>query len=171
MTDEKMTEPDSIVEKADDLPTLTHKQFNFVKGILEGKTASDAYRDAYDAENMSDAVIWVKASELKSSGTVSVWLVEAREQALTSAIMTKEAYIRELWADRVKMEKDHPALSLKALELAGKVMGHYVDRVEVDVNAKVEKIERVIVDAPPVKVAIENDETQPDVTHVLPIRR
>ena len=156
---------------SDDLPALTNKQFNFVKGILEGMTASDAYRGAYDTKDMLEETIWAEASRTRSNHKVSAWLDKAREQALTSAIMSKEAYIQELYNNRVKLATDHPALSLKALELAGKVMGHYVDRVEVDVNAKVEKIERVIVDAPPVKVAIDNDETQPDVTHVLPIRR
>lgn len=155
---------------SDDLPTLTNKQFNFVKGILEGSNASDAYRAAYDAENMLDETIWAMASELRSNQKVAIWLSKARSQALTSAVMSKEAYIQELYNDRVKLATDHPALSLKALELAGKVMGHYVDRVEVDVNAKVERIERVIVDSPPAKMVVENDETQPDVTHVLPIR-
>lgn len=120
-----------MTEKPEDLPDLTPKQFAFVKGILEGKTASDAYRAAYDAGNMADEVIWVKASELRSSGKVSVWLSRARSEALTTAVMTKEAYLQELLNDRIecKVSGNHGA-AVKALELAGKVMGHYVDKHE-----------------------------------------
>ncbi len=35
----------------EELPTLTSKQTAFVNALLEGKTASDAYRDAYNCEH------------------------------------------------------------------------------------------------------------------------
>ena len=44
------------------LPDLTTPQMNFVLGIIAGKSASDAYRAAYNAENMSNESIWVEAS-------------------------------------------------------------------------------------------------------------
>ena len=87
-----------------------------MKGILEGMTASDAYRGAYDTKDMLEETIWAEASRTRSNHKVSAWLDKAREQALTSAIMSKEAYIQELYNDRVKLATDHPALSLKALE-------------------------------------------------------
>lgn len=119
-----------------DLPELTAKQFAFVKGLLEGKTASDAYRAAYDCDGCSNESIWVAASRLRNDPKVSLWLSRARTEALTSATMTKEAYIQELLTERMeaKATGNHGA-AVKALELAGKVMGHYVDRVE-DVTEK-----------------------------------
>ena len=49
----------------DGLPTLTAKQTAFVNALLEGKTASDAYRESYNCENMSHGAIWVEASRLR----------------------------------------------------------------------------------------------------------
>jgi len=45
---------------------LTPKQERFVQEYLATGNASEAYRRAYDAENMSSAVISVKACELPS---------------------------------------------------------------------------------------------------------
>ncbi len=43
-----------------DLPTLTPKQTSFVNALLQGKTASDAYREAYNCEMMSHRAVWVE---------------------------------------------------------------------------------------------------------------
>jgi hypothetical protein len=40
---------------------LTGKQTQFVQGILKGLSQSDAYREAYDCENMADNSIWREA--------------------------------------------------------------------------------------------------------------
>ena len=114
-----------------DLPDLTQKQFNFVKGILEGKTASDAYRAAYDCEGSSDEAIWVNASRVRHDTKVSLWLSRARAEALTTATMTKEAYLQELQRLARKCETDNNlGAAVKATELQGKVMGHYVEKHE-----------------------------------------
>ena len=42
-----------MIADAEELPTLTPKQTAFVNALLQGKTASDAYREAYNCENMS----------------------------------------------------------------------------------------------------------------------
>lgn len=115
----------------EDLPALTHKQFRFVQGILEGKTASDAYRAAYDVSSMVDATIWAEASRLFNDHKVSAWLAKARQEALHSAVMTKEAYIQELSRLARKCEdSDNLGAAVKATELQGKVMGHYVDQIK-----------------------------------------
>ena len=45
------TEPDG-------LPTLTSKQTAFVNALLAGKTASDAYRDAYRQAGSGEPLKW-----------------------------------------------------------------------------------------------------------------
>lgn len=40
------------------LPLLTSKQQKFVNTLLEGKSASDAYREAYNCQAMSNAAVW-----------------------------------------------------------------------------------------------------------------
>jgi phage terminase small subunit len=49
---------------------LTQKQENFCLAYIECGNASEAYRRAYDAENMQPQTIHVKASELLSSGKI-----------------------------------------------------------------------------------------------------
>jgi hypothetical protein len=48
--------------RLDDLPTLTPKQTAFVNALLQGKTAGDAYREAYNCERMSQGAISVELS-------------------------------------------------------------------------------------------------------------
>jgi hypothetical protein len=62
------------VAELDELPKLTPKQNAFVSALLEGKNASDAYRQAYNCENMSRQAIWVEASRLCASPKVALWL-------------------------------------------------------------------------------------------------
>ena len=50
----------------DELPTLTPKQNAFVNALLQGKTASDAYREAYNCEKMSTASVWVEEADSAS---------------------------------------------------------------------------------------------------------
>jgi phage terminase small subunit len=56
------------------LPLLTPKQQAFVDALIEGKTASDAYREAYNCETMSKAAVSVEASRLRRSPKISLWL-------------------------------------------------------------------------------------------------
>lgn len=51
---------------------LTIKQETFVKEYIETGNASEAYRRAYDAEDMSKDSIHVRASELKKNSKVAV---------------------------------------------------------------------------------------------------
>ena len=54
---------------------LTSKQEKFAQEVASGKTQADAYREAYDAQNMKDATIWKRASELMSDGELA-WTTE-----------------------------------------------------------------------------------------------
>ena len=74
--------------------SLTEKQEKFIYGLLKGKSQREAYKAAYNAQNMSDSVIDVKASELLKNGKVAVRFEELRgkvvakaeEQAVMSAV-------------------------------------------------------------------------------------
>lgn len=119
-----------------DLPELTDKQYNFVKGILSGLTASDAYRQSYDCRNTSAPAIHVAASRLKTDAKIALWLAMARQHALDSATVTLEGHTAEL--ERLKalaLEKDNYGAAVKAEELRGKANGLYVDKHE-DVTPK-----------------------------------
>jgi hypothetical protein len=57
----------AMTMELDDLPTLTTKQTTFINALLKGKTASDAYKAAYDCSNMADRTIWSEASRLRAN--------------------------------------------------------------------------------------------------------
>ena len=50
--------------------SLTVKQEIFIQRLLEGNTQADAYRFAYDCENMKDKTIIEKASKLMAQDNV-----------------------------------------------------------------------------------------------------
>ena len=78
------------------LPLLTPKQQTFVNALLQGKTASDAYRDAYNCKAMSKAAIWVEASRLRSNTKVSLWLRHFQRIGMDAAGITIELHLAEL---------------------------------------------------------------------------
>lgn len=77
---------------------LTPKQRKFVQELIKGKSQREAYKAAYNAENMSDAVIDVKASELLKNGKVTVRLEQLRTKSVkrteAKAIITREEIIK-----------------------------------------------------------------------------
>lgn len=122
------TEPD---EGYSDLPELTPNQREFVRHLLAGKTASDAYRLAYSTENMQPQTIWVEASKLRANPNVALWLAAARKAHFGSAVLTKDDHMRELERLReVALEKGNIGAAVQAEQLRGKVAGHHVERIQ-----------------------------------------
>src|SRR5262245_35492795 len=118
-----------------DLPDLTSQQLAFVKGLLDGMTATDAYIAAYDCENMQRASIWALASRLRSDVKVASWLLAARVACLGSAVVTKEGHLQELERLRELSVKTNQLPSAVAAEVArGKAAGLYVEQVDLTVT-------------------------------------
>ena len=111
---------------------LTAKQALFVQGILAGKTKLQAYKDAYDVRTTSDAVCSVSASELMKNPKITKHLggleEVLKERVIEEAAKTRR-FVMERLHDRVMAAKTE-ATELKALELMGKAVGMFTDRVE-----------------------------------------
>lgn len=115
----------------DDLPDLTAQQMRFVEGILGGKTASDAYRAAYDCENSSQNTIWSEASKLRSSPKVAQWIDAAKAAGFGRVSCTFDEHMTELARLRSLAERSgNIGAAVQAEQLRGKVAGHYVDKVQ-----------------------------------------
>lgn len=113
---------------AEDLPELTPQQLEFVQGLCAGKTASDAYRAAYNCENMQNSTIWAAASRLRTNTKVAAWLSAARIAHLGSNIVTRENHLREL--ERIKelcIANGNYGAAAQCEHYRGKVGGHYVE--------------------------------------------
>jgi|ERR1041385_1428478 hypothetical protein len=114
-----------------DLPDLTEQQKNFVFLILQGKSASDAYRGAYDCTNSQDRTIWCEASKLKHHPGVSQWLSAARQAELGNAKITLDQHIKRL--DRLQelcIGNGNLGAAVQAEQLIGKASGHYKETVD-----------------------------------------
>lgn len=114
------------------LPELTDKEFVFVNALLSGKNQSDAYREAYDAENMAPASVWSEASKRRNSPKVTQWLDYILENGAEDLTVTKESHIRELESiKRQALAKDNYGAAVQAEQLKGKASGLYTERMEV----------------------------------------
>ena len=69
---------------------LTFKQEEFAKKIVEGLNQADAYRSAYNAENMSDNAVYREASLLVANPKIAQRINELREVLSKDTIMTAQ---------------------------------------------------------------------------------
>lgn len=128
MPRQKITE--GIKIDAENLPDLTDNQMKFVEGVLAGKTASDAYRAAYDCSGSTNNTIWCEASKLNSNPKVSQWLAAARIAGLGSAVVTFEGHVRQLERIReVALKTGNVGAAVQAEQIRGKAAGLHVDQV------------------------------------------
>jgi len=75
---------------------LTQKQEAFALAYFETGNASEAYRRAYNAENMSPNVIHNKASALMAKGDVRVRIEQLRAKAETASVMSRQEALERL---------------------------------------------------------------------------
>lgn len=76
--------------------SLTPKQEKFASCIADGMSQADAYRTAFNAENMKAETIHKRASELMGNGEVAGRVQELRGNLATKALWTREMSVRAL---------------------------------------------------------------------------
>ncbi|EWC39557.1 terminase small subunit [Stutzerimonas stutzeri] len=132
--------------------SLTLKQEAFCSAYLETGNASEAYRRAYNAENMKAGTIAVKASELLANGKVAVRLAEMRQAVAERNQITVDDLLRELEEARVKaLSCENPQSSAAVSATLGKAKLLGLDRpdLSLDLEAKrlgIEKLRRELED-------------------------
>lgn len=112
---------------------LTLKQEAFVKAYIEnGGNKSAAYRDAYDAENMLESTINVKACELFKNGKIAVRLLELQEGHRERHNVTVDSLTKELdeARDVAKTENQSAAMTGATMGKA-KLHGLVSDKKEI----------------------------------------
>ena len=114
---------------------LTPKQEAFCLAYLETGNASEAYRRAYEAENMSQAVIYNKASLLLAKGYIGVRLAELRAPAAEQAKLTLVEHLSTLERLRNNAEaSENFNAAINAEVNRGKASGLYVTKMDVNIN-------------------------------------
>lgn len=113
---------------------LTAKEESFCNDVASGMTLTDAYKDSYNAENMSDKTINEKASLLAKKDKVRTRIDELREKASNKTIMN--TIQRKEWLTKLIMqdEKASKTDKLKALDILNKMDGEYVTKIQGEVE-------------------------------------
>ena len=121
----------SVVRDAD---RLTAKQEAFAQQVAAGAILSDAYRECYAAENMADRTVWTEACRLASNPKVATRIKAIqteRESDQRMVRLRREEYVLK----RLQEEADGADVAgarVRALELLGKSISMFSDRVEVE---------------------------------------
>ena len=117
---------------------LTVKQEGFVQDVFTGMTYTQAYRNNYDAENMADNVIWVKASELMANGKVAVRLMGLQDEAAERSQVTGMSITKEYDENRLAAAGlDQPAAMNTATTGKAKLHGLLVEKGELKVEGNI----------------------------------
>ncbi|HET7156087.1 MAG TPA: hypothetical protein VFI87_12045 [Hyphomicrobiaceae bacterium] len=127
MPQRKKTSPTTAAE----LPDLTGQQHEFVRHICSGKTATDAYRLAYDCSSMAQTTIWAAASRLRSDCNVAAWIDAAKIAGLADHSVTYQGHLEEL--DRLKalcIKSGNLGAAVVCEQTRGKVGGLHIERVQ-----------------------------------------
>lgn len=75
---------------------MTPKQEAFVQAIASGMTQADAYRSAYNAENMKENSVWTNASKLMADAKVAQRVEELRSKLEKKELWTREMSVKAL---------------------------------------------------------------------------
>ena len=104
---------------------LTAKQDEFAMSIASGTTLIDAYRGAYDCEDMKPSTCYQEASRLMDNPRVAARVREIMDDRISKSMIRNSAYVRQHIFDRLMIESSEPknagAVRVKALELLGKI--------------------------------------------------
>ena len=110
---------------------LTPKQEAFCLAYLETGNASEAYRRAYDAENMKPESINRKAKDVIDNVKIAARIEALRKPALKRAQMTLEGHLADLQMLRDKaLEADQFSAAISAEVARGKAAGVHIEKSE-----------------------------------------
>lgn len=112
--------------------TLTIKQETFAQKYIETGVASEAYRIAYDTENMMAKTVWEEASRLLADPKVSARVKELKALHQERHEITVDSITQELIEDRqFAREQGQAAAAISATVHKAKLHGLMVDKQEV----------------------------------------
>ena len=122
---------------------LTPKMRLFAKLITEGYSPSESYRRAYDCSNSASVTVSANACKLLKDPRVSEVVRQAQQaQSIISDPPALRAHIlRQLLIHSSTMKTE--SNQIRALELLGKTIGMFTDKVE----TKVERVDTELLKA------------------------
>lgn len=112
----------------ENLEDLTPSRHDFVMGILDGKTQTQAYRDAFNVQpDTLASTVTANASRTAADSNVRAWLRLLRTQAMARGAVTLDGHLAELARlKEVSEQTGNLGAAVKAEELRGKAAGVYL---------------------------------------------
>jgi hypothetical protein len=123
--------------KQDNDGVLTPKQRMFVSLVTQGNSPRDAYRKAYSNTTDNEAIIGASANRLMNSPKVKRLLSHLWDKQEKNIIMDAQRTRLHIMEELLKHsgnEEVQISARLKALELMGKAVGMFTDKVETKVE-------------------------------------
>ena len=111
---------------------LTGKQEAFAKLVANGAVLSDAYRECYSADSMKDSTVWSEACRLAQNPKVSARIKDIQadmEQDRRTIERRREEWVLKRLQEEAD-QADNASSRIRALELVGKTVGMFTDRIE-----------------------------------------
>lgn len=115
---------------------LTAKQEKFVQNLINGMSQREAYKNSYNAENMTDQTIDVKACNLLKKDNVRIRYKELLDEMKEAAVLSafeKRMILRQIATDKECSKADR----IRAIDCDNKMAGEYITKVEAEVNNEV----------------------------------
>lgn len=122
---------------------LTAKQEAFCQGIADGLGQADAYRAAYDAQDMKDNTIYPHASKLMKNDKVRIRIAELRESVQEKQLWSREMSVKALVAAYREGSGSVKVAAVKELN----AMHGYNEPSKVSINGSlIQRIQREVID-------------------------
>lgn len=110
---------------------MTPKQEAFALAYVETGNASEAYRRAYNAENMKPEAVWVEASRTLADPNVSLRVMELQQENAERLFVTVDSLTRELDEDRqLARQEGQASAAISAVMGKAKLHGLITDKKE-----------------------------------------
>lgn len=112
---------------------LTARMIHFVNLLVSGNDHITAYSTAYDVSGSTRATIIGNANRLMRDSRITMQLesvLEATKQNVVESDASARRYVMQKLFDKVNEAEVSESGQLRALELIGKAVGMFTDRVE-----------------------------------------
>jgi tRNA-dihydrouridine synthase len=116
---------------------LTARMIHFVNLLVSGNDHITAYSTAYDVSGSTRATIIGNANKLMRDPRITMQLesvLEATKQNVVESDASARRYVMQKLFDKVNESEVSESGQLRALELIGKAVGMFTDRVETTVE-------------------------------------
>lgn len=114
---------------------LTEKQRKFAQKYIELGNASEAYRQSYNAKNMTDKQIWEEASKLNANPKVRQRVEDLRKKHAERHAVTVESITKEYEEARtLALLEKQPSAAVSATTGKAKLHGLVVEKKDVKIS-------------------------------------